>query len=137
NAFCAEKPERDLPATMHDPYGVLPDAEAEKVLRGWLDFDDWYVQAIAVIRLKTMGVELRPPELKKFFTLAGAAGDRPLLRRALELLQPSEACDGAIVLLNAGCDWALPWAVRFNSPEATQWLNARIAAIADSNDEPY
>ena len=134
--------EAKLPAEMHDPTGILPDAEAEKILRSWLEFDDWYVQSVAVIRLKQIGRELKPEQLNRFFELAARAGSRRLILRALDSLHPTEGSPGVARLLKAGCDWALPLAVRFDSPGTEAWLQVRLErqfldlrAYKDPHDE--
>jgi len=129
--------ESELPEGMRDPSGVLPDAEAERILSGWLEFDDWYVQCLAVIRLKQLGREFRPEELNRFFRLAALVGDRPLVRRALDSLRPAEGAEGARKLLPVGCGWALPWAIRFGSDGTEAWLQARIERYFHEAMDPW
>ncbi|MEK7413309.1 MAG: hypothetical protein AAB263_08325, partial [Planctomycetota bacterium] len=115
-----------LPDGMHDPTGLSSDTETEKTLRGWLAFDDWYVQCIAIIRLKALGREVPSVALNRFFRLAALTGDRPLVRRALDALRATEGTAGAEKLLTVGCGWALPWAIRFNSSGTEAWMESRL-----------
>jgi hypothetical protein len=115
-----------LPAGMLDPTGILPPEPAETVLRSWLGIDDWYVECVAVIRLKALGRTLASTDLAHFFRLAALVGNRPLVARALDALDAGEGAAGAGQLLAVGCDWALPWAIRFGTPGTTDWLRAHL-----------
>jgi hypothetical protein len=124
----AEAPEIDLPADMRDPVGLVPAKEAAVILRGWLELDDWYVQTVAVIRLKELGQTLKPEELQRFFRAAALCNgtDLKLVRRPLDALTPQEARDGVGLLLKANCRWAAPYAIRFDTPGTSDWLRAEL-----------
>jgi len=131
--------ETTLPPEVRDPTGVLPDDQAEKALRKWLRVDDWYVQTIAVIRLKESGRSLKAPELNAFFRLA-ALSDRNSLRlilRALDLLTAQEASAGVGKLLQVGCEWALPHAIRFNARGTQAWLADRLERAFPQRRDSY
>lgn len=121
--------ESAIPDDMRDPTGILPDDEAAETLRDWLRFDDWYVQAVAVIRLKQLGRSLRASELARFFRLAALADRNSLglIRRALDLLTVEEASEGVAKLLRAECQWALRDAIRWDVAGADAWLEERLA----------
>jgi hypothetical protein len=120
-----------LPADMRDPAGVLPDDQAREILRGWLKIDDWYVQSVAIIRLKRMGYRFKPDELLPFFRLAALSqeNDHRMIMQAMDLLSPEEAADGVDRLLRMECDWAVPYAIRNNVPRAQEYLRNRTAAL--------
>jgi hypothetical protein len=129
--LAAEAPEMDIPSDMRDPVGLVPAKEAAVILRGWLELDDWYVQTVAVIRLKELGQTLKPEELQRFFWAAALCNgaDLKLVRRALDALTHQEARDGVGLLLKADCRWAAPYAIRFDTPGTSEWLREDVRRL--------
>ena len=128
--------ETDWPADLHDPTGEASPEAATSILRGWLTRDDWYLQCVAVIRLKEFGARLAPVDLQRFFRLAALAGDRRLVCRALDALGTDEAREGMGRLLAADCAWVLPRAIRVRAPGTREWLEKGLHAWARGNTMP-
>jgi hypothetical protein len=130
-AVAARAPEMGIPADMRDPVGLVPAKEAAAILRKWLEVGDWYVKTVAVIRLKELGHTLTPEELQLFFVAAALCDDEDLklVHRALDALTTQEARDGVGLLLDANCEWAVPYAIRFDVPGTAAWLRGELRRV--------